>query len=82
VAQLEAGLSQRALATQWINVRGGEPYSQSHVRNIVAVVAEYSNTQPRVATAISMLINLAREHRECVSPSAMRCAGLQRQAGG
>jgi ParB family chromosome partitioning protein len=47
VAQLEAGLKQRELAAEWINVRTGEPYSQSHVRNTVAVVREYLNTQPR-----------------------------------
>ena len=47
VAQLKAGITQRALAAQWINARTGEPYSQSHIRNTVAVVAEYFNTQPR-----------------------------------
>lgn len=47
VAQLDVGLSQRQLAAQWINGRTGEPYSQSHVRNTVAVVREYLATQPR-----------------------------------
>lgn len=47
VKQVAAGLSQRALARQWINARTGESYSQSHVRNTRAVVTEYLNTQPR-----------------------------------
>jgi len=47
VALLEAGHSQRALAAQLINTRTGEPYSQSHIRNVVKVVSEYLTTQPR-----------------------------------
>ena len=31
VAQLDAGLTQRQLAAQWINARTGEPYSVAHV---------------------------------------------------
>lgn len=47
VEQLRS-VSQRQLAAQWINVRNhGEPYSQSHVRNVVKVVSEYLDTQPR-----------------------------------
>jgi hypothetical protein len=59
VAQLEAGLSQRALAAQWINGRTGEPYSQSHVRNTVAVVSEYLTTQhrPRFREAYNAVSN-------------------------
>jgi len=47
VAQLEAGLSQRELARQWINARTGEPYSQMHVSFTARVFAEKYTFQPR-----------------------------------
>jgi DNA modification methylase len=47
VAQLDGDMTQRELAAQWINARTGEAYSQSHVRNVVAVISEYLDTQPR-----------------------------------
>jgi DNA N-6-adenine-methyltransferase (Dam) len=47
VAQLEAGVSQRQLATQWINVRTGEPYSQMHVSYTARLFREKFTFQPR-----------------------------------
>jgi phage N-6-adenine-methyltransferase len=47
VEQLEAGLSQRALAAQWINVRTGEPYSHTHVQIVERVWRGNLNCQPR-----------------------------------
>jgi phage N-6-adenine-methyltransferase len=47
VEQLDAGMSQRALAKQWINVRTNEPYSQVHVHRVATVVARYVNVSPR-----------------------------------
>lgn len=47
VEQLEAGLSQRKLADQWINLRTGEPYSKTHVVHTAAVFAGHFTDQPR-----------------------------------
>jgi hypothetical protein len=47
VAQLEAGLSQRELAKQWISGRTGEPYSQMHVSFTARVYREKFTFQPR-----------------------------------
>ena len=47
VEQLDAGLSQRALAAQWINVRTGEPYSLRHVQVVRQAIVDYFNSQPR-----------------------------------
>jgi len=47
VAQLDAGLSQRELAKQWINVRTGEPYSQMHVSFTARLIREKFTFQPR-----------------------------------
>jgi hypothetical protein len=47
VAQLEAGMSQRQLAAQWINVRTGEPYSVAHVSYIAKVYRVKFTEQPR-----------------------------------
>ena len=46
VAQLDAGITQRALAAQWINARTGEPYSKTHVVHTVQVFGHF-NDQPR-----------------------------------
>jgi len=46
VAQLDAGLSQRQLARQWINIRTGEAYSQKHV-SYTARAFEQFTAQPR-----------------------------------
>lgn len=47
VAQLDAGMSQRELARQWMNVRTGEAYSERHVRIVRQVCSAYLNTHPR-----------------------------------
>jgi DNA N-6-adenine-methyltransferase (Dam). len=47
VEQLDAGLSQRQLAAQWINVRTGEPYSHVHVHRTRQVFERYSGVTPR-----------------------------------
>jgi site-specific DNA-methyltransferase (adenine-specific) len=47
VAQLDAGLSQRELARQWINVRTGNPYSQSHVLWTKRTFEQFTNQSPR-----------------------------------
>ena len=47
IAQLDAGLSQRDLARQWINVRTGEPYSQMHVSYVRQVVEKFTFQVPR-----------------------------------
>jgi phage N-6-adenine-methyltransferase len=47
VAQLEAGLSQRALAAQWINARTGEPYSVAHVNYTAKVYRVKFTEHPR-----------------------------------
>jgi len=46
VAQLDAGLSQRELAAQWINVRKGEPYSKTHVVHTAQAYGHF-NDHPR-----------------------------------
>jgi phage N-6-adenine-methyltransferase len=47
VAQLDAGVSQRQLAAQWINVRTGEPYSVAHVNYTAKVHRVKFTEQPR-----------------------------------
>jgi hypothetical protein len=47
VAQLAAGLSQRQLAEQWINVRTGEPYSQKHVSFTKLAFEKFTSHDPR-----------------------------------
>jgi phage N-6-adenine-methyltransferase len=47
VAQLDAGLSQRQLAAQWINVRTGEPHSVSHVNYTAKIYRVQFTEQPR-----------------------------------
>lgn len=47
VAQLDAGLSQRQLAAQWINARTGEPHSVSHVNYTAKVYRVQFTEQPR-----------------------------------
>lgn len=49
VAQLEVGLSQRALARQWINARTGEPYDERHVRFVRQVFERGAELTPRPA---------------------------------
>jgi DNA N-6-adenine-methyltransferase (Dam) len=47
VEQLDAGLTQRKLAKQWINVRDGEPYSHVHVHRTAQVLKRYFKVTPR-----------------------------------
>jgi len=47
VALLDHGLSQRALAAQWINPRTGRPHSVSHVNYTARVYAVQLTEQPR-----------------------------------
>jgi hypothetical protein len=47
VAQLNAGLSQRALARQWINTRTGKPYDERHVRFVREVFERSAELTPR-----------------------------------
>jgi hypothetical protein len=47
VATLDAGMTQRALASQWVNVRTGNPYDEKHVRNVVVVWRECADLNPR-----------------------------------
>jgi DNA N-6-adenine-methyltransferase Dam len=47
VEQLDAGMSQRELASQWRNARTGEPYSQHHVSYVRQVVEKFTSQKPR-----------------------------------
>lgn len=47
VAQLDAGLSQRALAAQWINIRTGKPHSVAHVNYTTKVYRVQLTEHPR-----------------------------------
>jgi hypothetical protein len=47
VAQLNAGLSQRQLAKQWINARTGKPYDERHVRFVRQVFEQGAELTPR-----------------------------------
>jgi phage N-6-adenine-methyltransferase len=47
VEQLDAGISQRALAAQWVNVRTGEPYSAAHVNYTAKVYRVKFTEHPR-----------------------------------
>jgi ParB family chromosome partitioning protein len=47
VAQLDAGLSQRRLAAQWINARTGEPHSVAHVNYTARIFRVQFTEQPR-----------------------------------
>jgi hypothetical protein len=47
VATLDAGMTQRDLASQWVNARTGNPYDEQHVRNVVIVWRECGDLNPR-----------------------------------
>jgi len=60
VAQLEAGLSQVALAKQWLNPRNNnQPYSRRHVQVVREVVECYlnSSSRPRFRDAYNEITN-------------------------
>lgn len=64
VAQLEAGLSQRQLAAQWINVRTEKPHSQMHVSFTARVYSEKFTFQPRprFRDAYNGIANASKPH--------------------
>ena len=79
VAQLEAGLSQRALAALWISVRTGEAYSVMHVNYVKQVWLVKSTLQPRprfrdayneIANASKPYISQATGQNEWYTPAA------------
>jgi len=47
VGQLDGGLSQRALAAQWLNARTGKPYDEHHVRFVRKVFEQCAELTPR-----------------------------------
>jgi hypothetical protein len=58
VAELEAGLSQRKLAAQWMNGRTGEPYSVAHVNYTKQVVVKFTeHPRPRFRDAYNAVAN-------------------------
>ena len=66
VAQLDAGLTQRALAAQWINVRRKPPgaYPLRHVQVVRQVWLDYFNSQdrPRFRDAYNAITNAPPAH--------------------
>lgn len=64
VAELDRGLSQRALAKQWINVRTGEPYAQSHVAYVKQVSDQFTDQspRPRFRDAYNEIANASKPH--------------------
>jgi len=44
---LEAGMTQRALASQWVNARTGEAYSYRHVGYTAATFGKFTSQVPR-----------------------------------
>ena len=67
VEQLAAGLTQRELARQWINVRTGEPYSQSHVVWTKRTFEQFTNQlpRPRFRDAYNEIANRVANQRTC-----------------
>jgi len=61
VAQLEAGLSQRKLAAQWVNVRTGEAYSAMHVNYVRQAFVKFTlqSPRPRFRDAYNAIANAA-----------------------
>ncbi len=59
VALLDAGLSQRELARQWMNARTAEPYSQMHVSYVRQVVEKFTvqTDRPRFRDCYNALAN-------------------------
>jgi hypothetical protein len=62
VAQLDAGLSQRALAVQWINADTGKSYDEKHVRIVKKVWEQCGvtpQTRPRFRDAYNRIANVS-----------------------
>ncbi len=65
VALLEGGMTQRALAAQWINVRTGKPYSKSHVVHTIEVLGHFTDQpRPRFRDAYNDVANAKPRVRE------------------
>lgn len=65
VAQLEAGLSQRKLAAQWINTRTGAPYSVAHINYVKQVAVKFTEQpRPRFRDAYNAIANATAETAE------------------
>jgi ParB family chromosome partitioning protein len=64
VEQLDAGLSQRKLAKQWINARTGKPYDEHHVRFVRQTVEQSAELtpQPRFRDAYNAIANASKPH--------------------
>ncbi len=64
VAELDRGMSQRALAKQWINARTGEPYSYTHVQTVVRIFTDKYTCQPRprFRDAYNEIANASKPH--------------------
>jgi hypothetical protein len=75
-AQLHAGMTQRALAQQWINARTGKPYSQRHVSYVVTVVEKFTSqiSRPRFRDAYNRIANAEPQH-----PRPAKCTPRARQ---
>src|SRR5262245_48697437 len=58
-AQLAAGMTQRALAQQWINARTAKPYSQQHVSYVKLTVDKFTceTSRPRFRDAYNRIAN-------------------------
>jgi len=68
VALLEGGMSQRALAREWLNVKTGRPYVVRHVQVVRQVFLDYLNShsrsRPRFRTAYNAVTNAVRRDPE------------------
>jgi hypothetical protein len=61
VALLEGGLSQRALAREWLNPRTGKPYSQMHVSFTARAFEKFTfQPRPRFRAAYNAVANAAK----------------------
>jgi len=69
VAQLDADLSLRKLAAQWINARTGEPYNHTHVHFVAQVFSKLNtaNPRPRFRDAYNALANAKSVHHSSES---------------
>jgi hypothetical protein len=86
VAQLKAGLSQRALAKQWINARTGHAYSQHHVSYVKQVFEKFTSQNPRppfrdcyneIANAEPMAVHHSSETPEHYTPAVIIDATIE-----
>jgi hypothetical protein len=66
VALLDSGMSQRALAKDWINARTGRPYSQMHVSFTARAFEKFTFHEPRpkFRTAYNSVANATKREVE------------------